>query len=121
MFHLSTVEPETFALLQQVFKIPFVKNQFALAVGTSLALQVGHRKSIDLDFFSAKSFIPTDIEILLKGIGHWQYEPMGKGERMLFCLLNKVKCDFRHEPFPLIENVIEWEGISFFPSRTLLR
>ena len=32
-----------------------VKNDFYLAGGTALALQFGHRQSIDLNFFSAKN------------------------------------------------------------------
>lgn len=31
-------------------------NQFYLAGGTGLALQLGHRVSFDLDFFTAKRF-----------------------------------------------------------------
>lgn len=37
MLLLSSVDAGTLALLQDVFKVPFVKNQFALAGGTSLA------------------------------------------------------------------------------------
>ena len=33
-------------------KCSFLKEDFYLAGGTALALQIGHRKSIDLDFFS---------------------------------------------------------------------
>ena len=77
MFHLSTVDPETFRLLQNLFTVPFVKKQFALAGGTSLALQTGHRRSIDLDFFSEKPFIPIDVENILAGSTLWHYEPMG--------------------------------------------
>ncbi len=32
------------------------KNQFYLARGTALALQLGHRKSVDFDFFSTEKF-----------------------------------------------------------------
>ncbi len=33
-----------------------LKNEFYLAGGTALALQIGHRDSIDFDFFSDKDF-----------------------------------------------------------------
>ncbi len=56
MFHLTTVEKETYQLLQQLFTVELIAKQFALANGTSLALQIGHRNSIDLYFFS-----PTDL------------------------------------------------------------
>ena len=114
MFHLSTVDPDTFVLLQKVFTVPFVRNQFALAGGTSLALQTGHRKSIDLDLFSERTFIPVDVENLLAGYKIWQYEPVALGERMLFCFLDKIKCDFINEPFPLLEPFIDQEGIMLY-------
>ena len=114
MFHLSTVDPETFRLLQNVFTVPFVKKQFALAGGTSLALQTGHRRSLDLDFFSEKPFIPVDVENLLAGSTLWHYEPMARAERMLFCFLDKIKCDFVNEPFPLLEPFIEKDGIRLY-------
>jgi hypothetical protein len=65
MFHLSTVEEETYQLLKSLFTIDKVSNQFALAGGTALALQLGHRQSIDLDIFSPESFNTREIEILL--------------------------------------------------------
>jgi hypothetical protein len=98
MFHLSTVDPATYVVLQKVFSLPAVKKQFALAGGTSMALQTGHRKSIDLDFFSEQVFLPQDVENLLASYDLWQYEPIRQGQQMLFCLINKIKCDFVNEP-----------------------
>ena len=114
MYHLSTVEPETFALLQKVFTVLFIKKQFALAGGTSLSLQVGHRKSIDLDFFSENTFLPADVEILLAETPLWKYEPVSRSQRMLFCYLDKVKCDFVNEPFRLINPFVEFIGVQLY-------
>jgi predicted nucleotidyltransferase component of viral defense system len=114
MLHHSTVDAPTFALLQKIFELPTIHNQFALAGGTSLALQLGHRKSIDLDLFSPQSFLPADIENLLAGNALWQYEPMSQSTRMLFCSINKIKCDFVNEPFPLINPFIETENIKLY-------
>jgi predicted nucleotidyltransferase component of viral defense system len=36
-----------------------IGRHFYLAGGTALALQLGHRRSVDLDFFSATEDIPT--------------------------------------------------------------
>ena len=55
MLHTSAVEPGTLALLKQLQSFPELKK-FALAGGTALALQYGHRKSIDLDLFSTEAF-----------------------------------------------------------------
>jgi predicted nucleotidyltransferase component of viral defense system len=114
MLHHSTVDPYTFNLLKELFRQPFIKNNFALAGGTSLSLQLGHRKSIDLDLFSPDAFLPQDVENLLASNSAWQYEPMGRSERMLFCNIDKIKCDFVCEPFPLIQPFIEMEGVKFY-------
>jgi len=43
------------------------KEKFYLAGGTGLALQIGHRDSVDFDFFSNNSFDPNiKIKELLK-------------------------------------------------------
>jgi predicted nucleotidyltransferase component of viral defense system len=65
MFHLSTIEKETYSLLQTLFSIEEIKENFALAGGTSLALQLGHRSSIDLDIFSSHLINTREIEPLI--------------------------------------------------------
>jgi hypothetical protein len=55
MLHQSAVPLnlwETLLNLQQVLD----NSGFALAGGTSLALRMGHRLSVDLDFFTVNSF-----------------------------------------------------------------
>lgn len=41
-------------------------KDFYLADGTGLALQIGHRFSLDLDFFSKKEFNPDQLIIEIK-------------------------------------------------------
>ncbi|MEO6254277.1 MAG: nucleotidyl transferase AbiEii/AbiGii toxin family protein [Ferruginibacter sp.] len=65
MLHLTTVDSNTYALLQQIFTVEIIKNNFALAGGTALALQIGHRKSIDLDIFNTQAFDVKELEIIL--------------------------------------------------------
>jgi predicted nucleotidyltransferase component of viral defense system len=114
MLQLSTVDPTTFSLLTDIFKLSSVKNNFGLAGGTSLSLQIGHRKSIDLDLFSPHPFSPKEMENILASNRSWQYEPMSQSERMLFCYINKIKCDFVYEPFPLINPFLEKDGVLFY-------
>jgi hypothetical protein len=38
-----------------------IAEHFVLYGGTGLALRLGHRASVDFDFFSATSFVPTDL------------------------------------------------------------
>ncbi|OGU76829.1 MAG: hypothetical protein A2W11_00120 [Ignavibacteria bacterium RBG_16_35_7] len=50
---LNTLGKKRIALLPMLKKF---KNEFYLAGGTALALQLGHRKSFDFDFFAIKDF-----------------------------------------------------------------
>lgn len=114
MLHLSTVETETFSLLKELFKLEEIKKHFALAGGTALALQVGHRKSIDLDLFTPESFNTRDIELLLATEYQNNFTFVNSSKRMLFTYLNNIKCDFVTEPAKLIMPFIEIEGIPLF-------
>ncbi|NJN50232.1 MAG: nucleotidyl transferase AbiEii/AbiGii toxin family protein [Polaribacter sp.] len=51
MLHFETVHPATLAILKRLSALPELA-EFQLVGGTSLALQIGHRQSIDLDFFT---------------------------------------------------------------------
>lgn len=55
MLHQETVATGTLDLIRQLMKEDKLQD-FKLAGGTALALQIGHRVSIDIDLFSPKSF-----------------------------------------------------------------
>lgn len=60
MLHKETIDPGTLELLKHLQAEPELET-FNLVGGTSLALQIGHRKSIDLDLFTDTAF---DLEAL---------------------------------------------------------
>jgi len=49
--HYNTVRPELLDLIKQICADPFFKA-YRLVGGTSFSLQIGHRASVDADFFS---------------------------------------------------------------------
>ncbi len=55
MLHYSTIDPATLELLKQIQSMEEF-SELRLVGGTALALQIGHRKSIDLDFFGHVEF-----------------------------------------------------------------
>jgi hypothetical protein len=63
VLHWETVSPAMRRVLQG-FGQTAISREFYLAGGTALALQLGHRLSIDLDFFSATQDIPSITEPL---------------------------------------------------------
>ena len=114
MFHLFTVEEETYQVLKQIFLMPEIKESFALAGGTSLALQLGHRKSIDLDIFSTNAINPRELEILFLSEPGLHFKFVNSSKSMLFSYINNIKCDFVHEPTKLIHPFIEHDGVKYF-------
>lgn len=50
-----------------------------LAGGTAVALQVGHRISVDFDFFTTKDFVPKIFSAKLSMLGPWNEEQANKG------------------------------------------
>jgi predicted nucleotidyltransferase component of viral defense system len=114
MLHLTTVETETYNLLQKLSSLGIVSQIFALAGGTSLALQIGHRQSIDLDFFSPTIFDVKELEIILSSMDDLEFKYIDSNSRMLFCFINNIKCDFVHEPAKLIHSFFNHQGVNYF-------
>ena len=52
MLHYEAIDPSTLEVLKRLLQIP-VFNGLRLVGGTSLALQLGHRKSVDIDLFGS--------------------------------------------------------------------
>ena len=50
-----------------------------LAGGTALALQSGHRISVDFDFFTARKFVPQDFAQELARLGSFEEEQADRG------------------------------------------
>lgn len=76
----------------------FSSGGWYLAGGTSLALQVGHRKSVDLDFFtSEESFNEKKIEEALSKLGDWKTTSMDRGT--VYGELDRAKISLIAYPF----------------------
>lgn len=63
MLQTQTVEPRTLELLRKLQSEPLMSS-FNL-VGTALALRIGHRKSVDLDFFTKEEFNIVELREML--------------------------------------------------------
>lgn len=95
------------------------KNEFYLAGGTGLALQIGHRESVDFDFFSPQSF---DTDILIKRLtdllGENSFTVIQVEKNTLSTILNKeIKISFMTYEYPLISPLIasEYMNIASIP------
>lgn len=76
---------------------------FYLAGGTSLALQIGHRRSIDFDFFTEGDFNTTQIIYHLRNIG--KFELFDRSEDTLNGSVNDVQISFFSYKYPLLNDL----------------
>jgi hypothetical protein len=115
--HPEVLDPNMLALSK---RMGFLNEfSFYLAGGTGLALQLGHRKSFDLDFFSPADFAPEELSALL---GRQNISPQGeiRSHGTLHCILEEVKTSFIYYngslSFPLLQfnalNIADWRDIA---------
>ncbi|HKL09347.1 MAG TPA: nucleotidyl transferase AbiEii/AbiGii toxin family protein [Bacteroidales bacterium] len=111
MLHKNTIQESTLELLKKLQSCSALKS-FHLAGGTSLALQIGHRKSIDLDLFTQNDFDANDLlEYLEQNFGfHLDYS----GRNTLKGTIGRVKIDFISHKYPLVEKYAEIENIRLY-------
>jgi len=86
--------------LEILSRIPALKN-FYLGGGTGCALWLKHRISVDLDFFSPKSFKPQMLIERLSRIGRFKLEQ--KSSDTLLGEFNNTRIHFLGYPYPLVE------------------
>jgi hypothetical protein len=82
---------------------------FYLAGGTGLALQRGHRRSVDLDLFREPEFDPAEVRNRLRGLEGLRNLETAPGT--LHLLLDAVKVSFLHYPYPLLFPLLTLEGL----------
>ncbi|MEO0787768.1 MAG: nucleotidyl transferase AbiEii/AbiGii toxin family protein [Bacteroidota bacterium] len=108
MLHYTTIEPDTLELLKAI-QSDKALAKFLLVGGTALALQIGHRKSIDLDFFSTEQIDLAPIPDILKEYGTTNVTNQSK--RVLNTFVRDIKVDFVSYQYPLISKPITENGI----------
>ena len=116
MLQTQAVYPDTLALLKKLVELEELQP-FVLAGGTALALQLGHRFSVDLDFFNLDDF---DEEVVHKAIcSLGKNELLNKRKNSLNVILEDVKIDALRYPYPRPDAVIEIEGIRMFSPKDI--
>jgi hypothetical protein len=91
---------------------PFM-GDFYLAGGTALALQIGHRISTDLDWFSTQRRLlaPEREQISLALSGSGQFEVVSEQDGLLFTRLFGTDVSFIYQHHPLLEPAVEYRGV----------
>lgn len=106
--HLNILPPKQLKLLKTLQDFNWI-SAFHLAGGTALALQIGHRKSVDLDFFTNKEIEIQEIKGNLVNLGNFQL--YSESEGTLHGNLNNVEISFFQLPWGLIGESIPFGKI----------
>ncbi|MEA2065244.1 MAG: nucleotidyl transferase AbiEii/AbiGii toxin family protein [Patescibacteria group bacterium] len=112
----QTINKKTKCVLEKIEKGNILKD-FYLAGGTSLAIQLGHRESIDLDFFSKKHFsvFKKQKEISLLGKFILDY----KDRNTLDGVLDGVKVSFFYYDYRLLYPCVKLKKINLADKRDI--
>lgn len=103
----ETLYPKTKQVLDKIKNLPIVSS-FYLAGGTALSLQLGHRKSIDLDFFT-QHFPKT--ALLLQELQFLKPKVIQEAPGTLDLIIDGVVVTFLEYKYPMITPHQDFEGV----------
>jgi len=104
MLYKSTVSKSTFSLLAELQSIEEF-SKLRLVGGTALALQIGHRISIDLDLFGEIDF---DSQVFNN---YSKVQVIKKSKNINIFEINDVKVDIVNYTYPWLEEELQIENI----------
>jgi len=92
---------------------------FYLSGGTALALQIGHRRSVDFDLFSSDPIADTLFADAHRVFAPGALTPLVDNVDQLTFLVDGVKITFLAYPFPLLEPLVSFDGLSMLSVREI--
>lgn len=93
-------------------KFSAFKQDFYLAGGTGLALQIGHRESIDFDFFRSEDFDTNELFDKVSSIfDRKDVVRVEQADGTLTVLINDVQVSFFRYPYPLVDDFEDTESV----------
>lgn len=107
MLHYETIIPETYSLLEKLSALPVLEDA-RLVGGTALALQLGHRTSVDL-FFGKINVDSEELRNILREVGNVEIASVSKNINIFW--INGVKVDIVNYPYPWLDLPIEENGV----------
>ena len=108
MLSYHTVEPHTLELLKRLSSKDFL-SEARLVGGTALALQYGHRMSVDLDFFGNINGDDIDLKEQLREVGTLSVIKESKNINVF--LIDGIKIDFINYPYQWIDDAVQENSI----------
>lgn len=87
-------------------------ESFYLVGGTALALQIGHRISVDFDLFSEKNFLqPNLLQRVRRAYPDALIKITYRAPGQLNILLDAVRATFFYFPYPVLEPLREYQDV----------
>jgi predicted nucleotidyltransferase component of viral defense system len=103
MLHFNTIESKTLELLKKL-SLDKSLDSFFLVGGTALALQIGHRISVDLDFFCLSDFDENKLsKIIVEG---YEGEIVSIDKNSISAQIMEVKVEFIAHQYPMLNPIL---------------
>lgn len=116
MLQTQTVVPDLLELLREIMNEKLFSN-FNLVGGTSLALQMGHRNSIDIDMFGNSEI---DTELFIEKLKNYGKVIITKSTKnILITKINEIKVDFVSYKYPLLDNCLVVDNIRMLSTKDI--
>ncbi len=107
MLYKTTVDPHTLELIIRLQNEPVLKS-FFLVGGTALALQIGHRISVDIDLFTTIDF---DTENLSESLQGYDLQMFARQRNTIIGAIDNIKVDFIAHKYPLVSDLLTDEDV----------
>lgn len=109
MLSYRTIEPHTLELLKHLMSEPYL-NDCRLVGGTALALQYGHRSSVDLDVFGVVPDNDAALQDILEDFGQVQGQMTSKYIKSF--IIDGIRVDFvNYARYPWLDEPVVEDGL----------
>lgn len=113
--HDEILTPNAIALLPQFSHF----EDFYLAGGTALALQIGHRRSVDFDFFLPHLLPEQLLTRVKRALSPQSITITYRSPEQLNLITNDVKITFLHFNYPVIDPLLEYKELRLVSLREI--
>ena len=115
-WHLETVDAGAERTLRDLHNVPILTS-FYLAGGTGLALRLGHRRSVDLDFFHGENFNEDSV---LQNLQHLEgFALAAKEPGTIYASIRKTKVSLITYAYPILFPFQAFLGVNVADSRDI--
>ena len=111
-WHADVLAPEARQAITALSDLPSM-GEFYLAGGTALALQFGHRPSVDLDFFTPADRLSAGKRpaFLAQLTSQGKFLTREQSDGTVHGRCRETDVSFLSYPYPLLDETLFWEGL----------